>query len=114
MKRGGDWDRQEFNENRLTDLKDPQELLAVDKALAKLADTDEQLANIVELSVFRRTYDIRNSKFTWNLKSNRGSKVGLRACVAVPRNKQLVVGDGEKQDDEPHDFHWPFLVSLQI
>jgi RNA polymerase sigma factor (TIGR02999 family) len=52
MKRGGDWNRQELNENRLPDLNDPQELLAVDKALTKLADTDEQLANIVECRFF--------------------------------------------------------------
>ena len=52
MKRGADWKREHLSEGRLPSLDNPEELLALDKALAKLSDTDEQLARLVDLRYF--------------------------------------------------------------
>ena len=51
-KRGGDLSRQDLDESRLPDLENPEELLALDEALVKLADKNEKLARLVDLRYF--------------------------------------------------------------
>ena len=51
-KRGGDRDRVEFDEANLADAECPDEVLAVDEALAGLAAADAQAAELVKLRYF--------------------------------------------------------------
>ncbi len=51
-KRGGDWGRVAFDEANLAGAEDAAEVLAVDEALAGLAATDAQAAELVKLRYF--------------------------------------------------------------
>jgi len=52
LKRGGDLVRQEVAESQLADVETDDELLALDEALDKLAETDPQAAQLVKLRYF--------------------------------------------------------------
>lgn len=51
-KRGGDFNRVEFDEELLGDQRNDEDILALDEALAKLAQIDPRQAQIVELRFF--------------------------------------------------------------
>ncbi|MCA9241296.1 MAG: sigma-70 family RNA polymerase sigma factor, partial [Planctomycetales bacterium] len=51
-KRGGQWQRVEFDEQLLGQRQEHEDILAVDEALAKLSRIDERQAKIVELRFF--------------------------------------------------------------
>ena len=52
LKRGGDRSRVTFNEARLADVQDDDEIIAVSNALARLAAKDSQAADLVKLRYF--------------------------------------------------------------
>ncbi len=48
-KRGGDWNRKALDECRLPAIENPEQVVALDKALQKLAETNEKVAKLVDL-----------------------------------------------------------------
>ncbi len=52
LKRGVDWNQTAFDEHRLPAIENPEQLVALDKALQKLAESNEKLAKLVDLRYF--------------------------------------------------------------
>jgi RNA polymerase sigma factor (TIGR02999 family) len=52
LKRGGDWNRTAFDERRLPAIENPEQLVALDEALRKLAESNEKIAKLVDLRYF--------------------------------------------------------------
>ena len=51
-KRGGNWERQTWEDSRVGTVVDPDEILAVHEALYKLTEEDPELADVVKLRYF--------------------------------------------------------------
>ena len=52
LKRGGDLKRQEVDDLGMVATENPEELIALDEALTKMAESDERLAKLVDLRYF--------------------------------------------------------------
>ena len=83
-KRGGDLARQDLDGLEIACPEIPEDLLALDEALTKLAATDKTAADLVHLRFFAGLPLPEVAQTTRHLPTNGGSVVGVRPRLAAP------------------------------